>query len=317
MAIQKGNKWQANAYLNGKRTRPVFNTKEEAEAFERNPSDAVVLPYVGAVFRHGYKFLWEGKRNSEDCQYITDELIRVFGENTPVAHITSAKIQDLVLSLRAVNSGARINRKMSALRMLLRHAYERGAITQLPVFPKAQPESKGRERFLTKAEAEALLSLLPRNHSCFARFLLNTGARVGEALALRWQDVGEGRITFRWDTTKTQQTRTVGLNKAALDTLSLGRELGWSTPWEGINYDQFRRSWDRAKLLAKLEDDADVVPHILRHTFASWLVQSGVSLQVVSKLLGHSTIHMTMRYAKLAPDDLISVTEVITGYDKS
>ena len=44
-----------------------------------------------------------------------------------------------------------------------------------------------------------------------------------------------------------------------------------------------------------------VVFHTLRHTFASWLIQKGVTLEVVSKLLGHSSLQMTMRYAHLDP----------------
>lgn len=44
-----------------------------------------------------------------------------------------------------------------------------------------------------------------------------------------------------------------------------------------------------------------VVFHTLRHTFASWLIQKGVALEVVSKLLGHNSLQMTMRYAHLDP----------------
>ena len=49
--------------------------------------------------------------------------------------------------------------------------------------------------------------------------------------------------------------------------------------------------------------------HSLRHTFASWLVQTGVDLYTVQKLMGHSTISMTERYAHLAPDNLKSAVK--------
>lgn len=312
MAIQRGNKWQANAYVDGKRVRPTFATKEEAEAYERNPTTEFVKPMVGPMFRHGYKFLWHGTKNGYETYLIVEELIKRLGEDKTVATITAATVQDLIMELREHgNSGARINRKLSALRMLLKHSYERGTITQIPVFPKPQAESQGRERFLTKEEAQSLMDGLLFPYERFALFLLHTGARIGEALALRWEDVGERSVTFRWTTTKSGKTRTIGLNALALEAVQHGKEAGWSSPWEGIDYAQFRRAFDRAKEAAGLKDDPEVVPHILRHTHASWLVQRGVPIQVVSKLLGHSSITITMRYAKLAPDNLLEVTNCL------
>ncbi|HIF79576.1 MAG TPA: site-specific integrase [Gammaproteobacteria bacterium] len=51
--------------------------------------------------------------------------------------------------------------------------------------------------------------------------------------------------------------------------------------------------------------------HDLRHTFASWLVTEGVPLLKVSRLLGHSTIKMTERYAHFAPDNLKSAVSLL------
>ena len=53
-----------------------------------------------------------------------------------------------------------------------------------------------------------------------------------------------------------------------------------------------------------LGDDKDVVPHILRHTCASRLVQGGIDIRRVQMWLGHQTLSMTMRYAHLASHDL-------------
>ena len=55
----------------------------------------------------------------------------------------------------------------------------------------------------------------------------------------------------------------------------------------------------------------DLRVHDLRHTCASWLVQAGVPLLEVSKLLGHSTIEMTERYAHLAPENLMAAVGVL------
>jgi len=53
------------------------------------------------------------------------------------------------------------------------------------------------------------------------------------------------------------------------------------------------------------------VPHTLCHTYASWLVQNGVDLYTVQKLMGHSTIAMTEKYAHLAPDNLKAAVRVL------
>jgi site-specific recombinase XerD len=51
--------------------------------------------------------------------------------------------------------------------------------------------------------------------------------------------------------------------------------------------------------------------HTLRHTFASWLVQSGFPIALVSQMLGHSSINVTMRYAHLAPSQEHQAVEFI------
>jgi site-specific recombinase XerD len=55
-----------------------------------------------------------------------------------------------------------------------------------------------------------------------------------------------------------------------------------------------------------------VVFHTLRHTFASWLVQDGVKLEMLSQLLGHSSLNITMRYAHLAPSQGKSAVNLIS-----
>jgi integrase len=69
---------------------------------------------------------------------------------------------------------------------------------------------------------------------------------------------------------------------------------------------------DRFKPALKAAGISDFRWHDLRHTFASWLVQDGVPLDRVSKLLGHKSLTMTMRYAHLAPNQLHEDVALLT-----
>ena len=68
--------------------------------------------------------------------------------------------------------------------------------------------------------------------------------------------------------------------------------------------------WDRIRRRAGL---SDVRLHDLRHSFASFLVNQGVSLYVVQGLLGHADARMTQRYAHLAPQTLLDAAEVVSN----
>jgi len=65
------------------------------------------------------------------------------------------------------------------------------------------------------------------------------------------------------------------------------------------------------KTVMNLEHDEQFIPHCLRHTCASRLVQRGVPIMVVQEWLGHKTIQMTMRYAHLCPTNLEAAVKVL------
>ena len=78
---------------------------------------------------------------------------------------------------------------------------------------------------------------------------------------------------------------------------------------EAIDADKLSRFFKRYVLRAKVNPKLNF--HSLRHTFASWLVQKGVSIYVVSRLLGHSDVKTTQIYAHLRQDDLKFATEIL------
>ena len=132
-------------------------------------------------------------------------------------------------------------------------------------------------------------------------FLVDTGARLGEATGLHWNDVHDGTATF-W-LTKSGRSRTVPLTERVREILrSMEREK--SGPFGKIKQYQFRAVWHEAKGAIGLGTDMELVPHCLRHTCASRLVRGGVDIRRVQMWLGHQTLQMTMRYSHLATHDL-------------
>ena len=84
-------------------------------------------------------------------------------------------------------------------------------------------------------------------------------------------------------------------------------------PWNIYRPKIFEQAVKESGLNDGIKDSRHkVVFHTLRHTFASWLVQDGVKLEVVSQLLGHSSLNITMRYAHLAPSQGKSAVNLIS-----
>ncbi|MCB1420795.1 MAG: site-specific integrase [Notoacmeibacter sp.] len=214
-------------------------------------------------------------------------------------------VDEIIGALRAKgNSNATVNRKMAALSKLLRKALKMGDLVSIAEF-RRQKEKAGRIRFLEPEEEARLFGeilALSEDAWRLSVFLVDSGARLGEALGLKWNDLHPRHATF-W-ITKSGRSRTVPLTRRAADAVHAVRGTGEPGPFTMLNQQKYRAIWNLAKERCHLGSDADVVPHILRHTCASRLVQGGIDIRRVQMWLGHRTLTVTMRYAHLATNDL-------------
>lgn len=300
MARQRGNSWQADVYVGTKRIRQTFKSKAEAEAFEAKAVTMADTANVGSVLPQFATELWQDKKSWKDAHRITHEWVRRLGPELPVHAITDQKIDTIIADLRAEgNARQTINNKLTRLSKLLKKCYRKRLIPSVPII-ELQTGYSGRIRFLSPDEEQAIFSRLPAEHYHFARFLLYTGCRVGEAFALQWRDVSDKAVTF-W-VTKGDKARSVPITRPVAESLAVC--VGSPMPFSRVAYTTFLKAWRGAVAGAGLADDPQVVPHVLRHTCASRLVQRGVDIRRVKEWMGHATITTTMRYAHLAPRDL-------------
>ena len=248
--------------------------------------------------------LWEKGRHRDNVYAFLMEIDEI-SVTSGTTDYTDDFIDLLVSRFRKKNnSNATINRKLSALFKLLRKAERMGKITRLPSYLRLK-ERNGRVRFLSHEEEENLFAAIGKadpDHERLCIFLVDSGARIGEALALQWGDIHARNATF-W-ITKSGRSRTIPLTQRAFAAVRSAQGTGNSGPFSMIDYQRFRYHWNRARKDVGLGGDDQIVPHILRHTCASRLVQAGIDLRRVQSFLGHQTIQMTLRYAHLATNDL-------------
>jgi integrase len=307
MARRRGDKWQADCVVDGKRIRPQFNTEAEAIAFERNAAHMKARDEssIGRLFPTLCAELWSNTKDYDGARSITKDLINRIGYSLPVYKIDERVIDHLVNDYRREGKADQtINNKLTRLSKLLKIAKRKRLLTSLPEIILNPQKDEGRIRFLTEDEELRLFSQMDEEAYHFCRFLLYTGCRYGEAFRLHWQDISDQGVTF-W-ITKGGKPRTVPLTTPVRQAIAWARahKHNQAGPFTDMTYTILRRRWAHAKQAAGFTHDKQVIPHILRHTCACRLVQRGIDLRRVKDWLGHADITTTLRYARLAPGDL-------------
>jgi integrase len=178
-----------------------------------------------------------------------------------------------------------------------------------------------RDRWLSDEELSRLLVALsdhPNQTAANAiRFQLLTGARIGEVLSSKWSDLDLERGVWTKPSHHTKQKRRehLPLSAAARSLLAEVQAAPsaasfWVFPGRSGDqpYKDLKAFWRSVTKAAGLEGYRI---HDNRHTHASHLVSSGLSLPIVGRLLGHTNPSTTQRYAHLADDPLREAAEVM------
>ena len=229
-----------------------------------------------------------------------------------VKEVGSRDIQAMHVAMRKAPYQA--NRVLAVLSKMFSLAVKWGWRADNPVKGIERYQEQRRERWLSDDELTRLLDALITHANQRAanavRFQLLTGARIGEVLSARWSDVDLARGVWIKPSHHTKQKRTehLPLSAAALTLLAEIRERAdpkerylfpGNVPDKSLQ--GIKKFWRNVADQAGLEDYR---LHDNRHTHASHLVSSGLSLEIVGRLLGHANPLTTKRYAHLADDPL-------------
>lgn len=178
----------------------------------------------------------------------------------------------------------------------------------------ALAEGPSRERYLSESDARKVLhelDLWPNPVTSAAiKMLLLTGARRNEVLVAQWDHVDFTLRLLRVPLSKSGKTRYIPLSREALGVLdSLPRNGKWIFPGDPggrRHISSLFYAWNTIRSRLGLHD---IRLHDLRHTFASFLINTGHSLYEVQKILGHHDPRITMRYAHLDTATMIQAVD--------
>lgn len=206
------------------------------------------------------------------------------------------------------------------IKMIFSRSFELGARWGVPGCDnnpvravQSRPVNNARQRYVTSEEAARLITAAEASRNfqlaAIVSLLLLTGMRVSELLSSRWDNVDLERRTLFVPTSKTGRSRYVPLAQAAIviiERIPRGEFLFPNPRAPTKHLTTIKHGWQTARDAAGLPD---LRIHDLRHSAASFMVNSGVDLFAVGKVLGHANVASTARYSHLNQTTLLAAVE--------
>ncbi|WP_392551211.1 tyrosine-type recombinase/integrase [Orbus wheelerorum] len=320
MAIRKNaktNKWLFEKYLDGgRRLRKSFATKGEALAYESYIEEqAATKPWIAdkqdrrrlsdliEIWHNAHgKTLSDGQNVYTTLLFIAESIQNPLAPNFTSKEFTDYRTKRLsgeIYRTERVKIVAprTLNLELTYLKSMFNELIRLGEWTlKNPVERIRQFRIDDQEMaYLTPEQIKLLLASSDvskaKDLTTIIKICLSTGARWSEAESLKDSQVKNQSITYI--KTKGKKNRTIPIDKALYDGIPKNKGSLF-TPC----YSAFRSAIKRAEI--ELPDRQ--LSHVLRHTFASHFMMNGGNILVLQKILGHTDIKMTMRYAHFAPD---------------
>lgn len=264
--------------------------------------------------------VWSHLKSGDTAEINARVCVNLLGANSLVKPLSPLDIDVLAGKLRGKGyTPATMNRKLSALRSLLKQAVKLGIIDTVPELPHFK-EAQHTRRVMTEAEVDQLisrmgeLSMVGRDITIT---LLRTGMRLGEVFSLRPIDVHQDSMTITLEgvATKGKRNRTIPMTTQVATSMryyenQMERATDPMFP-RHMTMRHYQELFAHARKAMGLSQDTGFVPHSLRHTAATRMLQAGVPIITVRDILGHKDIQTTLGYLHSSSDDLIKARDAL------
>ncbi|MEJ2491113.1 MAG: tyrosine-type recombinase/integrase [Desulfuromonadales bacterium] len=264
----------------------------------------------------------------EDVYKLNRQIIPAFGDYR-LSSITARDISTFLSQQKERTSSITANHYARLIKRMFNLAVKWGLLEKSPATNIDKFKEKPyRERYLTKEELPRFLKALEALEDGLSKaaikLLLFTGGRRGEILSLQWHQVKLNEQRIFLPDTKNGKSRSILLNSSAMSVLkelkknknSLKRTAGSDYLFPSRAGSKRPHILDLRIPFGKVCEAAGIEGlrvHDLRHSFTTLALQAGAILYDVSKLLGHSDISMTQRYAHMVDDSLQKATDDVAG----
>lgn len=253
-----------------------------------------------------------------------------------LSELTTIQLQTHINLIDQKNSRALAKAIKSRITSCLKKAVDIGLISKNPAIGTELSETRNRTvRALTRSEQDKLVERCRREeYANLIIFLLVTGLRIGEATGLTWDNVNLNKRSLTVSQIMVEEhgnprlqpypktdnsVRTVPLSDDAYAILKEREEINdpdnnvlnlvfYSSTFNFRTLSNFRRYFDR--LVEEAGIERKLTPHMLRHTFATRLIEQGANIKAVSQLLGHAKVTTTLNiYTEVFDDEKIDVID--------
>jgi integrase len=283
--------------------------REQAEAFRAKKEWSIITREIGgdravATFLEAAVAYMESGGERRFIKPLVD-----YFKATPLSRIGQAEVEAAARKLYPGLAPSTVNRKVfTPVSAILMHAAKR-KLCDKPAFERPQ-QPRGRVRWITFDEADRLIAHCAPHLAPLVTFMLFTGCRIGEALALDWRDVDLSRAHAAFLDTKNGDRRGTPLHPRALAALAnLSHRTGhvfrrpdkqpYAPKDDGGGH--IKTAFKAACRRSGIEN---FHPHDCRHTWATWHYSANRDLAALMALGGWKTVSMVLRYAHVNVSNL-------------